>query len=145
MAVSALVNLLVSRRLRRVARRTGSPAIEGEAAHLASDVWTSGGAAAGLVLVALTGWDARSTPWSASRSSLYVIVVGARLIWRAVQVLLDGSLPPDELAAIEAVLAGFTETTASASTPCAAAARAASGTLTCTWSCRPTRPSATAT
>ena len=47
MVASALVNLAVSQRLRRVARRTGSPAIEGDAAHLASDVWTSGGAAAG--------------------------------------------------------------------------------------------------
>jgi cation diffusion facilitator family transporter len=106
MVVSALVNLAVSQRLRRVARRTGSPAIEGDAAHLASDVWTSGGAAAGLILVAITGW----TPVDALVGiaiSLYVIVVGARLTWRAVQVLLDSSLPPEELAAIEGVLAGF--------------------------------------
>lgn len=108
MAVSAVVNLLVSTRLRRVARRTGSPAVEGEAAHLASDVWTSAGTVVGLVLVALTGWD----PLDALVGiviAAYVIVVGARLLWRAVQVLLDGSLPPDELAAIEAVLAGFTQ------------------------------------
>ena len=52
MAVSALVNVAVSARLRAVARRTGSPAVEGEAAHLSSDVWTSAGAAAGLALVA---------------------------------------------------------------------------------------------
>ena len=36
-----------------------------------------------------------------------MIAVGARLTWRAVQVLLDSSLPSDELAAIEDVLAGF--------------------------------------
>lgn len=106
MVISALVNLAVSRRLRRVFRRTGSPAIEGEAAHLASDVWTSAGAATGLILVAVTGW----TPIDALVGiaiSLYVIGVGARLTWRAVQVLLDSSLPPEELAAIEDVLAGF--------------------------------------
>lgn len=108
MAVSAVVNLLVSTRLRRVARRTGSPAVEGEAVHLSSDVWTSAGTAAGLVLVALTGWDALDALVGIAIAA-YVIVVGARLLWRAVQVLLDGSLPAHELAAIEAVLAGFSE------------------------------------
>jgi cation diffusion facilitator family transporter len=108
MAVSAVVNLLVSSRLRRVARRTGSPAVEGEAAHLASDVWTSAGTAAGLVLVALTGWDALDALVGIAIAA-YVVWVGARLLWRAVQVLLDGSLPADELAAIEAVLDGFTD------------------------------------
>lgn len=108
MAVSAVVNLLVSTRLRRVARRTGSPAVEGEAAHLASDVWTSAGTAAGLVLVALTGWNALDALVGIAIAA-YVVWVGARLLWRAVQVLLDGSLPADELAAIEAVLDGFAE------------------------------------
>ena len=106
MVVSAVVNLAVSNRLRRVARRTGSPAIEGDAVHLASDVWTSAAAAAGLVLVAVTGW----TPVDALIGiaiSLYVIAVGGRLTWRAVQVLLDSSLPADEMAAIEGVLADF--------------------------------------
>ena len=107
MAGSAVVNLIVSRRLRRVARRTGSPAIEGDATHLSSDVWTSAGAAVGLVLVALTGWSALDSLVGIAISA-YVIVVGARLLWRAVQVLLDGGLPTDEMAAIEAVLAGFT-------------------------------------
>jgi len=108
MAVSAVVNLIVSTRLRRVARRTGSPAIDGEATHLASDVWTSAGAAIGLILVAITGWTALDALVGIAISA-YVIVVGARLVWRAVQVLLDSSLPADELAAIEAVLAGFSE------------------------------------
>ena len=106
MALSAVVNLAVSTRLRRVARRTGSPAVEGEAAHLASDVWTSVGTVVGLGLVALTGWDPLDALVGLGIAA-YVAVVGARLIWRAVQVLLDSSLPPDEMAAIEAVLAGF--------------------------------------
>lgn len=106
MVVSALVNLIVSARLRRVARRTGSPAIEGDAAHLASDVWTSGGAALGLILVATTGWKPLDALVGVA-ISLYVIVVGSRLTWRAVQVLLDTGLPAHEMAAIEGVLAGF--------------------------------------
>jgi cation diffusion facilitator family transporter len=107
MAVSAIVNVVVSARLRAVARRTGSPAIEGEAAHLASDVWSSAGTAAGLVLVAVTDWD-----WVDAAVALvvaaYVISVGGRLVWRAVQVLLDHTLPDQEREVIESVLTGFT-------------------------------------
>ncbi len=106
MVFSALANLAVSARLRRVARRTGSPAIEADAAHLASDVWTSGGAAVGLVIVAATGWT-RVDAVVGVAISLYVIWIGARLAWRAAQVLLDTALPPDEMQAIEVVLAGF--------------------------------------
>jgi cation diffusion facilitator family transporter len=106
MALSAIVNVVVSARLRAVARRTGSPAIEGEAAHLASDVWSSAGTAAGLVLVAVTGWE-----WVDAVVALvvaaYVIRVGGRLVWRAVQVLLDRALPDEERGVIEGVLTGF--------------------------------------
>ena len=66
MAGSAVVNLVVSARLRRVARETGSPAIEGDAAHLTADVWTSAGAALGLALAwidRLGVLSTRSPPW----------------------------------------------------------------------------------
>jgi len=106
MAASALVNLAVSTRLRRVARRTGSPAIEGDAAHLGSDVWTSAGTAAGLGLVAVTGWAALDALVALAVAG-YVMSVGGRLAWRAAQVLLDRCLPPEEMALIEDVLAGF--------------------------------------
>jgi cation diffusion facilitator family transporter len=106
MVASALVNLAVSARLRRVARRTGSPAIEADAAHLASDVWTSAGAAVGLVVVAATGWT-RVDAAVGIAISLYVIAVGARIGWRAAQVLIDRALPAEDLAAIEGVLSVF--------------------------------------
>jgi cation diffusion facilitator family transporter len=106
MAASALVNLVVSKRLRRVARRTGSPAIEGDAAHLTADVWTSAGAAAGLGLVALTGWEALDAV-AALGVAAWVLVIGIRLARRAAQVLVDRSLPDAEIALIEDVLAGF--------------------------------------
>jgi cation diffusion facilitator family transporter len=106
MAASAVVNLLVSLRLRRVARRTGSPAIEGDAAHLAADVWTSAGAAVGLALVAVTGWEPLDAIVALAVAG-YVAAVGARLVWRAAHVLLDGSLPEGDMRVIEQVLAGF--------------------------------------
>lgn len=106
MVASALVNLAVSGRLRRVARGTGSPAVAADAAHLASDVWTSAGAAAGLVVVAATGWTRVDAAVGAA-IALYVIVVGARIAWRAAQVLIDRALPDEEMSAIAAVLARF--------------------------------------
>lgn len=106
MAASAIVNLLVTARLRRVARSTGSPAIEGDAAHLTADVWTSAGTAAGLVLVLVTGWQPLDA-LVALAVSAYVLLMGVRLSWRAAEVLLDTALPAAEQAEIDRVLAAF--------------------------------------
>ena len=54
MAISALVNWFVSKYLFRVAKKTGSIALEADAWHLRADVYTSLGVFAGLVLIAVT-------------------------------------------------------------------------------------------
>lgn len=108
MVASALVNVAVSARLRRVARRTGSPAVEAEAAHLASDVWTSAGAAVGLLVVAASGWT-RVDAVVGVAIAAYVVLVGGRIAWRAAQVLIDRALPDDEMEVIAGVLARFAE------------------------------------
>lgn len=107
MVAGALVNLVVSARLRAVARRTGSPAIEGDAAHLTADVWTSGGAAVGLALVAITGWQPLDAIAGLAVAA-WVLLMGVRLSWRSAQVLLDQNLPETDILVIEEVLAGFT-------------------------------------
>jgi cation diffusion facilitator family transporter len=106
MVVSALVNLAVSARLRRVAGATGSPAIAADAAHLSSDVWTSAGAAAGLAIVAATGWT-RVDAAVGVAIALYVVVVGARIAWRAGQILIDQTLPEEEMVLISSTLDDF--------------------------------------
>ena len=58
MAVSAVVNTLVSRRLFRVARKTDSLALEADAYHLRTDVWTSAGVFVALGLIQITDWHA---------------------------------------------------------------------------------------
>jgi cation diffusion facilitator family transporter len=55
MLVSAIVNIIVSRRLYKVARRTNSVALEADALHLKTDVYTSLGVAVGLGLIMVTG------------------------------------------------------------------------------------------
>jgi len=55
MGISAVVNLYVSGRLMKVAKETESIALESDAWHLRTDVYTSLGILAGLVLIKLTG------------------------------------------------------------------------------------------
>lgn len=55
MGVSAVVNALVSSRLMRVAKETESVALESDAWHLRSDVYTSAGVFVGLILIQITG------------------------------------------------------------------------------------------
>ncbi len=55
MALSVAVNIVVSIVLARNARRTDSPALEGDAAHLRTDALTSAAVLLSLVLVKLTG------------------------------------------------------------------------------------------
>lgn len=55
MGTSALVNAIVSSRLMNVAKKTESIALESDAWHLRTDIYTSVGVMAGLILIQLTG------------------------------------------------------------------------------------------
>ncbi len=97
MLVSAGANLAVSRGfLAPAARRTDSAALEADAAHLLTDVYTSGGIAAGLILVRVTGWE-YFDPILAIAVALLIVWTGWRLVSRSTRVLLDEALPDDEL------------------------------------------------
>jgi cation diffusion facilitator family transporter len=92
---SMLANVVVSTVIGRRARATGSPALEGDAAHLRTDALTSGGVLVGLLLVKLTG-----AQWIDAAVALAVAAVivttGVRLLARASSVLVDRSLPRAE-------------------------------------------------
>jgi cation diffusion facilitator family transporter len=97
MLVSAGVNLWVARGvLSPIARRTDSAALEADAAHHLTDVYTSLGIAAGLALVRLTGWQ-YFDPILAIAVALLIVWTGWRLVDRSTRVLLDEALPDDEL------------------------------------------------
>ena len=55
MAITAVVDLFVSRYLLKVANETDSAAVRADAYHLTTDVWTAIGVFIGLLLVRLTG------------------------------------------------------------------------------------------
>lgn len=100
MTVSGFVNLIVSRRvLYPVARRTQSAALEADAAHLLTDVYTSFGVAGGLLLVKLTGWS-YFDPVAAIAVAVLIIRTGYELVMQSTRVLLDETLPDEELEAI---------------------------------------------
>jgi cation diffusion facilitator family transporter len=106
MAASAAIALLVSLRLRSVAKRTRSAALAADALHLATDVWTATAVLAGLIVVRATGarWIDAAV---ALAVSVLVIATGMRLCWSSANVLADSNLPDDEIVQVEAVLAEF--------------------------------------
>jgi cation diffusion facilitator family transporter len=105
-AVSLTANLVVSTRLRVAARRTGSPALAGDAAHLGTDAATSAAVLVGLILVDVTGaqWI---DPVVALGVALVVVITGVRLLAQASRVLVDESLPAAEVELIRTAVADF--------------------------------------
>lgn len=97
MAVSGVVNLFVSLRiLYPVARRTDSAALEADAAHLLTDVYTSFGVAGGLALVQATGVSVFDS-LAAIAVAAVILRTGWILVIKSTRVLLDETLSDDEL------------------------------------------------
>jgi cation diffusion facilitator family transporter len=105
-AFASLTNLLVSAWLFRRARETDSPALEGDAAHLRTDAYTSLGVLVGLALVQWTGLQWLD-PVVALLIAGAIVVTGLKLVARSWRVLVDEALPPDELAAIRTAIEDF--------------------------------------
>lgn len=107
-AVAALVNGGLALHLFRVARQTDSIALEANARHLLTDVWTSAGVIIGVGLVALTGWT-RIDPVIALAVAANIVRTGVDVLSTSVSRLLDERLPDDEEARIIAALEGVPE------------------------------------
>jgi cation diffusion facilitator family transporter len=105
-AFSVVANLIVSAVIGRTARRTSSPALEADAAHLRTDALTSLAVLLGLGVVALTGaqW---LDPVIALTVAGAIVVTGVRLLWGSGRVLVDESLPADQVAAIRGAVEEF--------------------------------------
>lgn len=100
MLVSAVVNFIVSRRLYKVARETNSVALEADALHLMTDVYTSAGVAFGLGLILLTGIEWLD-PLVAILVALFIIKESFSLLRRAFSPLLDTAWGQDEIEILE--------------------------------------------
>ncbi len=105
-AIAAGVNLAVAVVLRRAARQFRSIALEADAKHLMTDVWTTAGVIVAIFLVAATGWQ-RIDPIVALAVAANILWSGVTLVRRSFLGLLDRALPAEERRAIEAVLDAY--------------------------------------
>lgn len=95
MAVSVVVNIFVSRHLLRIARETDSIALEADGRHLSTDVYTSLGVLAGLIVVRLTGLNLLD-PIIALGVALFILKMAYDVLRRAFSPLIDVRLPEEE-------------------------------------------------
>lgn len=104
--VSSALNGLLAWVMFRAAKTHRSIALEADARHLVTDVWTSVGVVFGIGLVGVTGWlwlDALV----AIGVALNILKEGFHLVWRASQGLMDEAVEPEVMAQIQTTLAGF--------------------------------------
>ncbi|HBT20807.1 MAG TPA: cation transporter [Peptococcaceae bacterium] len=107
MMISALINLIVSSILYKVAREEDSIALEADALHLKTDVLTSAGVGIGLILIKITGFSVID-PIAAILVALLILKEAWNLCLNAFNPLLDSSLPEKEEKIIEQILKKYT-------------------------------------
>jgi cation diffusion facilitator family transporter len=103
MLISAIINIIVSRKIYKVARATHSVALEADALHLKTDVYTSFGVALGLCLILITGINWLD-PLVAIIVALFIIRESYILLKRAFTPLLDEAWENDEIDDLERTL-----------------------------------------
>ena len=108
--VSSVLNGVLAGVMFRAAKEHRSIALEADARHLVTDVWTSVGVVVGIAAVAMTGWlwlDAVV----AIGVALNILREGFHLIWRSSQGLMDEAVEPEVLGEIRKTLADFAHPT----------------------------------
>jgi cation diffusion facilitator family transporter len=104
--VASAMNGALAWAMLRKAREHRSMALEADARHLFTDVWTSAGVVAGIGAVVATGW-LWLDPVIAIAVALNILREGASLVWRSAAGLMDQAVEPDVQAEIDRVLEDF--------------------------------------
>ncbi|GAB4040921.1 MAG: cation diffusion facilitator family transporter [Rubrivivax sp.] len=104
--LASVLNGALAWTMLRTAREKRSIALEGDARHLFTDVWTSVGVVAGLVAVHLTGW-LWLDPLIAIAVALNILREAVSLVRRSADGLMDHALEPEVRERIDSVLAEF--------------------------------------
>lgn len=100
---ASAINFAVARVLAHAGKRHRSIALEADAKHLMTDVWTSAGVVLGVAAVAATGW-LWLDPLIALAVAAHIVWAGFQLVRRSVHGLLDRALPSSDRRAIESIL-----------------------------------------
>lgn len=106
--VSSGLNGALAWAMLRASRTHRSIALEADARHLVTDVWTSAGVVVGIGAVSLTGW-AWLDPLVAIGVALNILKEGFHLMWKSSQGLMDEALEPDVQARILQTLQRFAD------------------------------------
>jgi cation diffusion facilitator family transporter len=99
MFLSGVVNYFISRRLYKVAKETSSLALEADALHLKTDIYTSVGVGFGLLAIKLTGLHFLD-PLIALLVAIFIIYEAYQMLIKAFSPLIDSSLGKEELFSI---------------------------------------------
>jgi cation diffusion facilitator family transporter len=103
MAISVIASILLSRYLRKVARREESLALAANADNIAADVYSAAAVLIGLVIVQVTGWDFVDDILGGV-VGLFILKVGVDVLRSSFGGLVDVKLPEEEEAAIRAAI-----------------------------------------
>ncbi|UXH79722.1 cation diffusion facilitator family transporter [Roseateles amylovorans] len=104
--ISTVINGALAWSMLKASRAHRSIALEADARHLFTDVWTSVGVVAGLVGVMLTGWTWLD-PLLALLVAVNILREAVHLMSRSTGGLMDQALSSEEQQSIAGVLAGF--------------------------------------
>jgi cation diffusion facilitator family transporter len=103
MAISAIMNFYVSRKIMKVAKHAESIALEADAYHLTIDVYTSIGVFIGLVLIHFTRWQIFD-PLLAIIVALMILKASYDLTKRSISGIMDVKLSDDEEELIKSII-----------------------------------------
>lgn len=101
---ATLVNAAAAWWLMKVAHAEKSIAVEADAHHLLTDVWTSVGVLLALALLLVFPQAWWLDPLVALAVALNIVRTGVKLMWRSVDVLMDVQLPPNEFRRVDDAL-----------------------------------------
>ena len=104
--LSSAFNAGLAYALFRAAHVHRSIALEADARHLMTDVWTSAAVVIGIVAVHLSGW-LWLDPLLAIGVALNIVREGVKLVWRSSQGLMDEALEPETIATLRTTLDEF--------------------------------------
>ena len=105
---ASLVNLAVGQMLIRNGKKSKSLLVEADGKHLMTDVWTSAGVIAGILLVKFTGILILD-PIIAILVALNIVYTGYRLISRSTNGLMDASISETEINQVKKYLDSLKE------------------------------------
>jgi ferrous-iron efflux pump FieF len=106
MLVAVAVSIALVARLKRVARETESPALQADATHYVTDIFTNLGALLALVIVGLTPWQI-ADPIISIGIAFYILWSAVSVGRESIDVLMDRRLPLDVDEQIAVVVSSY--------------------------------------